>query len=105
MHLVPPDPDWYFDHVLTYAAPGTPRLRPPAAASRWQRWWRERADLDRSGIVQLAAAQGFVLTAAETRAAGVSRQRARTLVRRGAWSGPARGILAPVDVRDADDHV
>jgi hypothetical protein len=105
MHLVPPDPDWYFEHVLAYAEPGTARVRPPAAAYRWQRWWAGRVDVDRTGMVDLAAGQGFVLTAAQARTAGLSRQHARTLARRGTWIVPARGILAPVDVRDDDRHL
>jgi very-short-patch-repair endonuclease len=99
-----PDPDWYFEHVLRYAEPGVARLQLPGPAQQWAAWWAAQA-ADDSPTGASARSQGFVLTAAQLRRCQVSRQHARTLVRRGRWSAPARGVVAPVDVRDDDEHV
>jgi very-short-patch-repair endonuclease len=58
-----------------------------------------------SALYSLARRQGFVISSAQLAGLGVSRQRARTLVRRGVWSAPAIGVLAPLDVRSPDTHL
>jgi very-short-patch-repair endonuclease len=50
-------------------------------------------------------ADGFVLTPTQLRAAGISRDRARTRIRRGTWADAGRGAVAPFDLRDADEHL
>jgi hypothetical protein len=99
-----PDPDWYLDNVLVHAEPGTARLTLPGPAESWQAWWSGLA----FGSVELNALlhrQGFVLTGDQLSALGISRQSARTRVRRQTWCRPAHGVIAPVDVRDADPHI
>ena len=89
-----PDPDWYFEHVLQYAAPdGGGLVRGPAA--QWRDWWRDR---DLAGL-------GIVASPAEVAAAGVSRQTARTRVRRGRWTAAGRGYVAPVDISGPQPYV
>lgn len=63
----------------------------PVAA--WQGWWRVQA-----ATLQLsaAAASGFVLSTAQLSALGVSRAQARTRVRRGEWTVPRPGYVAPL---------
>jgi very-short-patch-repair endonuclease len=101
---LPPEPDYYFEHVLTFAEPGAARLRMPGPVEQWQDWWTQRAS-EPGAVVAAAAAQGFVVTAEQVRALGVSRQQCRTRVARGLWTPAARGVVAPVDVRDDDPHV
>lgn len=59
----------------------------------WQEWWLA------------TGADRLVLTPAELAAAGVSRSRARTLVRRGTWTAAGYGCVAAVDVRDPQPPV
>jgi len=85
-----PEPDWYLEHVLQYALPdGGGLVRGPAA--EWRDWWSDR---HRAGL-------GIVASVAELAAAGVSRQTARSRVRRGEWTAAGFGYVAPVDVRGA----
>lgn len=92
----PPDPDWYFEHVLADARPGGPGVvRGPAR--EWQLWWRARRGVDPALV--LAAAQGFVLTARQASELGYTRAYRRAAIRRGAWTRAGRGIVAPLDVR------
>jgi very-short-patch-repair endonuclease len=62
----------------------------------WQEWWAE---------IAATAPPGLVLSSAELRATGTTRQRVRTLVRRGTWTLCGYGYVAPFDVRDARPHV
>jgi very-short-patch-repair endonuclease len=76
-----------------------PSLGPVRAA---QQRWRSTADelLRTSGseanAVQLAMAQGFVLTRADARACGLAERDARRLVRRKSWTSPRHGVLTPL---------
>lgn len=97
-----PDPDRYLEHVLDDAEPGGQRKALVTPARRWTTWWTERTATD-DPVVLAAARQGFVLASAELAALGVSRQRARTHVRRERWSAPARGVVAPIRVAEPDD--
>lgn len=91
-----PDPDWYLDNVLVHARPGTDRLQiGPVAA--WESWWRSCAISDEP-LIQLARAQGFVVTSSQVRAAGWDRHDLRREVRRRTWWVPARGTASPVTV-------
>jgi hypothetical protein len=100
-----PDDDWYFDNVTYFDEPGGGRL-PPGPMVRWQAWWQraaERAAEDAPGTAAaLAATQGFAVTVAQARAAGITRAQARTNVANRVWQAPAPGVLAPIDIRDPD---
>jgi very-short-patch-repair endonuclease len=78
-------------------------------AQAWRARWSDQAEhIGRgAGDVLSAAAQrgqrvalrqGFVVTVAQLRAAGVSRAQSRSLVRSQIWSAPRRGTLAIVPV-------
>ena len=79
----------------------------PDALGRAQQWhdrWAERADqLSHSPIPalrrsqRLALTQGFVLSVAQARAAGLTSAQLRSLVRRRIWSAPRRAVLAVLD--------
>jgi very-short-patch-repair endonuclease len=68
------------------------------AAAEWHAWWTARqAECARGGRPErLAARQGFVLTRAQARDCGLTDAAVRRRVRRGAWWGPRRGVLAVV---------
>lgn len=89
-----PEPDWYLDNVLLHATPGRydPAVGGPVAL--WRELWQSRA-ASPDPLVVAAAAQGFVLRGDQTSALGVSRQRARSAVRRGTWTRAGRGYLVP----------
>lgn len=89
-----PDPKWYLDNVLVHASPGGGSVRLGAAA-QWTAWWADQStkELARYGI-------GFVLSASERAVAGISRQTARTRVRKGEWVGAGYGFVAPVEIAD-----
>lgn len=99
-----PEPDWYQEHVLAHAQPGVAALSSPGPAEEWQAWWG-RQGTQPAPLGGVLRAQGFVLTPQQLGAAGVSRQRARTLVRHGSWSSPAYGVVSPIDVHDADPNL
>jgi very-short-patch-repair endonuclease/predicted transcriptional regulator of viral defense system len=74
-------------------------------AQAWRAQWVDRRDaLGQSQwpqvrrAEQVALGQGFVLTTAQARAAGVDRAMARSLIRRRLWSVPRYGTLAVVSV-------
>jgi very-short-patch-repair endonuclease len=71
-------------------------------AGSWPSWWRARRLPD---ALDIARSQGFVVTAAQLAARGISRDKARWEVRQGRWWSPAYGVVAPVDVRDDDRHL
>jgi very-short-patch-repair endonuclease len=98
VHL--PDPDWYLDNVLVHAEPGHYEPLPTGPVAAWSAWW---STLARSPdpLVVAAARQGFVLRADELIDLGISRQVARTAVRRGTWTAAARGFVAPFPPGDA----
>jgi uncharacterized protein DUF559 len=99
-----PDPDWYLDNVLVHARPGTARLDRAGPVESWLQWWRAVEGWTPDVSRQLRR-QGFVLSMRQLAMAGSSRQRSRTLVSRGEWYRPARGTVAPVDLRDDDPMV
>jgi very-short-patch-repair endonuclease len=101
-----PDPDRYLDHVLVHVEPGGGRVDPGPVAT-WQAWWSQQVadESSWSSLIGAAAAKGFVLSAGDLADAGVSRQRMRTLVRRGTWFAAGYGVVSPVDVRGADRHL
>jgi very-short-patch-repair endonuclease len=55
--------------------------------------------------VSAAAESGFVLMPDQLRGVGLTRQTARTLVRRGTWTRAAYGAVAPIDVADDDPYL
>jgi hypothetical protein len=96
-----PDPDWYFDNVLTFARPGPPPprlIRGPAA--EWRSWWQRQCSSASDVLLRTAARQGFVLATSEFEALGVTRSRARHEVRQGRWTSAGFGAVAPLDIRD-----
>ncbi|MDT4915955.1 MAG: hypothetical protein QOH89_655 [Pseudonocardiales bacterium] len=94
-----PDPDWYLDNVLVHATPPDGNETPGPVAA-WSGWWRWQADQDLA-----RAGPGFVLSPAELRSAGISRQTARTRVARGLWVAAGHGFVAPIDISDAQPYV
>lgn len=77
--------------------PGDPVLDPwgdrATPAQRWRTDWANRA----AGVTDRAALEsGFVLTHTQCLALGYSPAQRRTLVRRGVWSAPRRGVVAVV---------
>jgi hypothetical protein len=99
MHDDPGDPIWPSDTWDDGLDP----------VQRWRaRWADRRADLTAgSATVDRACAfalrQGFVLTNAQARAAGLIDAELRSLVRRREWSSPRRGVLAVIHP-DTDAH-
>jgi very-short-patch-repair endonuclease len=94
-----PDPDWYFDHVLSDAEPGAP----PASkgpVSDWRRWTRAV----RAAVKAPPFAGDIVLTRAAVRRRGVDEAAVRRQLRAGTWWQPVRGTVSPVVV-EGDDHV
>jgi very-short-patch-repair endonuclease len=89
-----PDPEWYLDNVLIHASPGDDSLHLGPAA-QWTAWWAEQS---RNELAQFGS--GFVLSPGERAAAGVSRQTARTRVRKGEWVNSGYGFVAPMDIAD-----
>ena len=96
-----PDPEWYFEHVLVNAAPGTGRVAEPGPAAQWREWWDARTG-PTSGLTALLHRQGFVATTRQLAHANFSEQRRVTRLRRGEWFRAARGFICPLDLRDAD---
>lgn len=90
-----PDPEWYLDNVLAFAEPDG-RWSTPGPAAQWSAWWARQAAGARSGLV---------LSPAELTTLGVTRQRARTLTRRGTWAAAGYGFVAPIDIEDDDPYV
>ncbi|MGH8862175.1 MAG: hypothetical protein ACRDVG_13250, partial [Jatrophihabitantaceae bacterium] len=103
---IPPDPDWYFAHLLDDAEPGGAPAVPPGPAQVWRSWWQaEHNRLTRDALGRIAVQQGFVLTRAQARAADGDAAVRRRL-RRGTLVPIARGVLTPVDVTEnADAHL
>jgi len=92
----PPDPDWYLDHVIV---PAGPEHLPIGPARTWLAAWTARArELATTGgpAVELAVRQGFVLTPAQARGAGLTDADIRRLIRRGEWSAARHGVLAVI---------
>jgi very-short-patch-repair endonuclease len=95
---MPHDPDWYFDHVLTYADPDGP-IAVTGPAGRWQRWWRHRRlDLSDTDFGRFAAAQGFVLTVQQAASFGLTPNDIRREIRRGRWMKVMWGVIAPLTI-------
>ena len=100
-----PDLDWYVDHVVVPAGPDGWRV---GRIRSWQASWatlagpiRRTAGAQRSAV-GWALRQGFVLTRAQARLAGLADAEVRRLVRAGIWSAPHYGVLAvtaPADER------
>lgn len=65
--------------------------------AEWSAWWQQNAGAEH--------ATGLVCSPDELAAAGVSRQTARTQVRRGAWVNASFGFIAMIDVTDAQPFV
>lgn len=78
-----------------------PRQHARRPAEAWRSWWSAHAESAEEPL-RTAARSGFVLTSAGLATVGVSRSRARNEVRHGRWTAAGRGLLAPLDVRDAD---
>jgi hypothetical protein len=103
-----PDPDWFLDQpVVRHTA------NRGSASIDWHAFWREQLALavravDRAvaPAVTLAARQGFVVSVAQLREAGVDDGTRRRLLRRGTWTSAGRGVVAVVraegDVRAAE---
>lgn len=74
---------------------------PPVATGpvgEWQAWWTRQAERGLGG-------SGFVMSAPEVAAAGVSRQTARTRTRRGEWARAGYGFVAPLDIADVRPYL
>ncbi|WP_375477273.1 DUF559 domain-containing protein [uncultured Jatrophihabitans sp.] len=98
---VEPDVEDYLDHLVEVSEPGVSRLGEPRL--RQALWLQAAADLRRAAggaelavAVEVALRQGFVLTTAQARAAGVTPGRYRTLLRKRLWTQPRRGVLSPL---------
>jgi hypothetical protein len=104
-----PDSDWYLDHVVVPAGPDGDWVGPIRA---WQASWVARAerlradavDTARGRAIRRALGQGFVLTRAQARAAGLADAEVRRLIRAGTWSAPHRGVVAVMGLVDKDRH-
>ncbi len=70
------------------------------SADEWHTWWSIRA-----GDRTVQHGRWFVLSADELHPLGISRQQARTRVRRGDWVGAGYGYVAPIDIRDPRPYV
>jgi hypothetical protein len=94
----PTDPDWYLDHVVV---PGGPQRRMVGRVLGWQGMWSalahrlatEAGDPQVAAATRLALGQGFVLTHAQARDAGLSDAAVRRLLRRKQWSSCGRSCL------------
>jgi len=93
------DPDWYLDHVLAGVEPDDRAGATSGPVRAWRLWWRQRAGVDDPAL-RRSVRQGFVLAPRDVTELGQTRQRARTLVRRGTWTAAGFGAVAPLDVRD-----
>ncbi len=107
-----PDPEWYLDNVVLPAGP--PDERSLTAVERWRGQWVRRADelarwgagdTARARAVDLAGRQGFVLTTAQARAAGIEPPEQRRLLRSGQWCFVRRGVASPLRVRDHESRL
>lgn len=94
-----PDADWYLDNVLIHALPGVAALSVGPVAE-WSTWWAEQS---RNPLAQ--AGVGLVLSPQELTQIGITRQRARTKVRRGQWADAGYGFVAPIDISDDSVYV
>jgi len=99
-----PDPDWYFEHVLINARPGTPELAEPGPAAKWRQWWEDRTG-PTSDLTTILRRQGFVATTRQLAGASFSEQRRASRLRRGEWFRAARGFICPLDLRDEDPYL
>lgn len=88
--------DEFFDLVLYHSGPGGGRITLGPAAE-WDTWWRVAARRAPGAGLPPAAHQGFVLSTADLRHAGVTRQQVRTKVEHGSWSAPRTGFVGMVD--------
>ena len=72
--------------------------RPPVDSRPWDAFWNAtvRDVLLLGAAGDLAARQGFVLSPAQARAAGVDAAEVRRHLRAGRWWQPRRGVLSPV---------
>lgn len=100
-----PELDWYLDHVVlpSRALVGMARSR----QATWDARARElsaAADASTGAALEVALAQGFVLTLGQARAAGLSNPDVRRLVRRGAWGAPHRGVLSVLRPHTGSDR-
>jgi very-short-patch-repair endonuclease len=95
-----PDPDWYVANVLADAMPGRYESLPRGPVAAWCAFWRGR-EVAGEPFVAAAARQGFVLSIAGLPSLGVSRQNARSAMRRGEWTRAGRGFVAPVAIPGA----
>jgi predicted transcriptional regulator of viral defense system len=93
-----PDLDWYLDHVVV---PRGRDGRPVGPIRAWQACWQARAQAllgefgaSRAAAVRMALRQGFVVTRAAARAAGMTSAELRRIVRAGTWCAPHRGVVA-----------
>ena len=96
-----PEPDWYLDHVLVKATPGTSRLAEPGPAELWQAWWESRTG-PTPDLTEVLRRQGFVATSRQLEGFAISARRRRTRLSRGEWFRAATGCIVPLDLRDAD---
>jgi very-short-patch-repair endonuclease len=67
------------------------------AIAEWDAWWAD--------ICQATPEAGLMLSPAQLAGIGISRQRVRTLVRRGTWTAAGYGLVAPLDVRNPNEHL
>ena len=93
-----PAHEWYRDGAGTHARNDNGIGVGPAAL--WTTWW---TDISADPLVKFGT--GFVLSPVDRDAAGISRQTARTRVRRGEWVGAGYGFIAPVDISHESRHV
>ena len=83
-----------------------PSSRQCGPAGIWHDWWRKRyLDLGDDEVGLRARQQGFVVSAAQLRTLGIHDHDTRRELRRGQWSKPLYGVVAPLDLSAENEHV
>jgi hypothetical protein len=88
MEMTDAEHDWYLHHVVF-----AEELRESPWETRWRLAREEMRGLGPLG--ELAVKQGFVVTPAQARMAGVDRAELRRQLRSGQWHSPHRGTICP----------
>jgi very-short-patch-repair endonuclease len=99
-------PDSYLDQLIAASGPDHAPVGP--LRKHCLAWERVAAGLAadaygaRAVAERLALTQGFVVTRAQARAAGLSDAQVRSLLRRRSWNSPRRSVLSPLGPRGGE---